>query len=940
MRFRTKLFLGWALTVLIPLAAIAWPLTHALQESFEHAAETGFAGTNQSLAEVQTARVNQMRQASVLVMNIPELRALIAESSIELSKNDLVSLQDRLDDLASQMQVRFLCVFDGRGALVAQNHGSPWKTLDDLQQFAIHTPQPQALVRRLYAPQIIRASTTASEEGLWVYDGGIYEVVGIPLVFADPDSRPTRIDGALIVALPLSDKIASDLAKSHDCQITFLANGRALASSLPMDRRDELEKSYARGAWPQGGTFNIALQHENFLSSVKPLTDASSGTRVGDMLIQTSTAVAQATQHRVLQGLAALVLLALLAALAASYLLSGVIVRPVRTLVQGARKVAEGDLNTVLPVQRGDELGQLTVAFNEMVAGLRRQKELQTLIDETQAANKAKSRFLANMSHEIRTPLHGVVGMSELLLRTDMSDRQRRYVSLLKSSAELLTKLINDVLDFSKAEAGKLELESVDFDLHQLVDDAVELMAERAHSKRLQLGVDFSAGAPSAVRGDPTRLRQILLNLLSNALKFTDAGAIKLRVICPPASDRSLFKFEIQDTGIGIPRDRMSRLFQSFSQVDASTTRRFGGTGLGLAICKQLAELMGGQIGVESVEGKGSTFWFTARLHDRVDQPAVTTPAVRVGQLSYFTSKNVRILLVEDQEINCIVASELLTEAGFAHDVVHDGKAAVDAVLNGNYQLVLMDCQMPGLDGMEATRRIRHNERQNHSRPRIPIIALTANTSGAVRDDCIAAGMDGFCSKPFTTRELFDAMAGALAVSMPPDAAEPHRQATQTQPAVQPSTPSSVAGASLIPAVTAATNSAGAIPPFDMQTVLQRCSGKSALAGTILEKFQSQATTALANIQSQIAAGNAAELARASHAVKGTAGLLGATSLQSAAARLEEIGRARDLASAHDAVEHLRLEVERCVQHIRAVKLNGGTTQVASPEDGNARSDR
>jgi CheY-like chemotaxis protein/HPt (histidine-containing phosphotransfer) domain-containing protein len=376
-----------------------------------------------------------------------------------------------------------------------------------------------------------------------------------------------------------------------------------------------------------------------------------------------------------------------------------------------------------------------------------------------------------------------------------------------------------------------------------------------------------------------------------------------------------LFKFEIQDTGIGIPRDRMSRLFQSFSQVDASTTRRFGGTGLGLAICKQLAELMGGRIGVESVEGKGSTFWFTARLHVRADHPTASAPISDGCRLPYVKSKGVRVLLVEDQEINCIVAAELLTEAGFAHDIVHDGKTALDAVINGNYQLVLMDCQMPGMDGLEASRHIRRHERENLAKPRVPIIALTANTSGTLREECIAAGMDGFCSKPFNTRQLFDAIARALKDVPPaPDASTPY---------VPP------------PPASAATS-----PPFELQTVLNRCSGKAALAALVLDKFESQAIDALVKIQSHAAAGDADELARASHAIKGTAGTLGANSLQSIAGRLEEMGRARDIALAKDAIEHLRVEVQRCVTHIQAVRTTLTASQATTPETVHGRVDR
>jgi CheY-like chemotaxis protein len=288
----------------------------------------------------------------------------------------------------------------------------------------------------------------------------------------------------------------------------------------------------------------------------------------------------------------------------------------------------------------------------------------------------------------------------------------------------------------------------------------------------------------------------------------------------------------------------------------------------------------------------------------------------KVCRLPYLQSKSLRILLVEDQEINCIVASELLTEAGFTHDIVHDGMAAVDAVQNGDYQLVLMDCQMPGMDGMEATRRIRAQERQHPARARVPIIALTANTSGADRDACVASGMDGFCSKPFTTQQLYDAI-GAAVGDQPPMPETKHEE-------IKPRSDTKIAEAPAAADINDDQKSKieNAPAPFDLQTVLQRCSNKPALATMILDKFQSQATEALARIKTHLAENNALELARASHAVKGTAGLLGAAPLQSAAARLEEIGRHQSLGDAQTALTAMQAEMAKCIEHIRTVKAH------------------
>ena len=363
-----------------------------------------------------------------------------------------------------------------------------------------------------------------------------------------------------------------------------------------------------------------------------------------------------------------------------------------------------------------------------------------------EAASAAKGEFLANMSHEIRTPLNGVVGMLQLLVGTPMDDRQRRYVATAESSAATLLTLVNDVLDFSKIEAGKLELDPVRFDLVNLAEQSLGIVAGRAGAKGLSISCSVDPAVDRHRLGPADRVRQVLVNLLGNAVKFTPAGSVTLAVTTGDGPD--LIRFDVTDTGIGIPADRMDRLFQTFSQVDASTTRQYGGTGLGLAICKQLATLMGGTIGVRSTAGRGATFWFTARLPTAAPAapvaPAVGSAAAAAGA---------RILVAEDNDVNQFVVGEMLRRLGHVPTLVGDGRAAVEALAGGGYDLVLLDCQMPVLDGFGAAAAIRSAEATT-GRPRVPVLALTANAIKGDRERCLLAGMDDYLTKPIDAKQL------------------------------------------------------------------------------------------------------------------------------------------------------------------------------------------
>ncbi len=422
------------------------------------------------------------------------------------------------------------------------------------------------------------------------------------------------------------------------------------------------------------------------------------------------------------------------------------------------------------------ELRQLVLTLTTKVSMRKRQAEhLQTMErtlaersearDAAEKANRVKSEFLANMSHEIRTPLNGVIGMLQLLQETRLNEAQKRYVGVAASSADYLMSLLNGVLDFSKVEEGQLELEDADFSLTNLLHEVVEMQAGSAKLRGLEICCELSASLPQTVRGDRSRLQQILLNLISNAVKFTDHGYVTLAAIPQETSDQfHHIRFEIRDTGIGIPHDRRHRLFRMFSQVDASTTRRFGGTGLGLALCKRLVELFGGEIGVESEPEHGSTFWFTVQLKRPLSaesgMDSDTSEGVSDSRPPLEAKGDLRVLIVDDHEVNQTVIREFLKQFGYQCEIAEDGQKAVEKAESRMFDAVLMDCQMPVMNGLQATASIRRSEAEQSGLSRtgrkLPIIALTASATQQDFAACMAAGMDGYLTKPVNYANLLE----------------------------------------------------------------------------------------------------------------------------------------------------------------------------------------
>lgn len=595
--------------------------------------------------------------------------------------------------------------------------------------------------------------------------------------------------------------------------------------------------------------------------------------------------------------------------LAAWLLMRHWIVAPVESLTQHLLRIKNtGNLNQPFGSDRRDEIGVLASEFDQLASKLgSAQAELETARDEALAVSKAKSEFLARMSHEIRTPMNGVLGMIELLNNTPLANTQKRYAQTIHQSADSLLEIINDVLDFSKIESGKMQLESICFDLNSFLSDLIRSIESLAHQKGLTVELILPDGPGLAVYGDPFRLRQVLTNLISNAIKFTDEGAIS---VCVNAVDADAthkdIHFTVKDTGIGISRDKQKLIFESFAQEDGSTTRRFGGTGLGLAISKQLLELMGGNIQVKSEPGTGSSFSFHLRM--KASNESNFSESARALQNEMFKTRvkpaeigllSGRVLLAEDNAVNQEVALGMMAGMGVDVVVAKNGDEALNQFKSQTFDVVLMDCQMPVVDGFEATKAIRKFEAETGQAP-VWIVAVTAGAMDGDKQNCLSVGMNDYLSKPFTGRLLYETLKKVLAAGdTVPELGRGHRRGLGGPASNSPYSESSIDQKVL--------DGLAQLPQ----------SGSRNLVHRVIQAYLESSGELMTLLAAEIDSSNFDGIRSRAHALKSSSANVGALTFSGLCKVLEAAGKQKDLSRVEATWQQIRNEHSKVIEELK-----------------------